>query len=145
VPELTGPIAWQGAFITLRVMQSHDRVAALKRAGRAYTAPQDIRALLDTGASCTCLDREVVAILELETRGVIDIHTPSTGPSYERRNQFDATLVLGIGTNRPLEATVPVIESEFRSRGFDALIGRDLLNLCVLTYDGPAGQFTLRW
>jgi hypothetical protein len=31
----------------------------------------------------------------------------------------------------------------FESAGVDALIGRDILAMCILTYNGDTGQFTL--
>ena len=70
----------------------------------------------------------------------------STGlAGSEPRDVFDASLVLGEGESDPLESTVEVIQCDFASRGFYALIGRDILCRCVLTYDGPANMFHLSW
>ena len=40
-------------------------------------------------------------------------------------------------------ATVPVVAAELQQQQIDALIGRDILSLCVLTYNGSMGWFTL--
>ena len=80
--------------------------------------------------------------MSLLHRGTAEVHTPSTGLGVEHRDVFDASLVLGEGESNPLESTVEVIQCDFASRGFYALIGRDILCRCVLTYDGPANMFT---
>jgi len=146
VPILADRIEVQhGATVSVTVMQSPDYVAALKRAGRPFASPMAVLGILDTGASCSALDSRIVRLMSLQHRGVAEIHTPSTGAGVVHKGVYDATLALGETTGRPISATVPVIECEFASRGFLALIGRDLLNLCILTYDGPTGRFQLEW
>lgn len=146
MPALTGRIDPQhGATVFVKIMQSPNYVKALKKANRRYLTPISILAILDTGASGRALDGQVIAAMRLLYRGNVAVHTPSTGPNLIFRDQYDATLVIGEAEHPPLTATVPVIESEFASRGFYALIGRDILSRCVLTYDGPAGTFTLSW
>ncbi len=83
--------------------------------------------------------------MSLLHRGHAEIHTPSTGLGVEHRDVYDASLVLGENESSPLTSTVEVIQCEFASRGFYALIGRDILCRCVLTYDGPANMFHLSW
>lgn len=39
----------------------------------------------------------------------------------------------------------PLLETDLSSARCDALIGRDVLARCVLTLDGPSGEFTLRY
>ncbi len=39
--------------------------------------------------------------------------------------------------------TVAVIESELEVQGFQVLVGRDVLENCLLVYDGQTGIFTL--
>jgi hypothetical protein len=85
----------------------------------------------------------VVSGLGLEHRGVVNIHTPSTGSAHVQLDQYDASLILGEGHPFPLVLTVPVVACDLTSQGFDALIGRDVLGRCQLHYDGPAGTFTL--
>ena len=53
--------------------------------------------------------------------------------------------ILTIGAGRPgsLAVVCQVIECELASQGFFALIGRDVLSKCILTYDGPADRFIL--
>jgi hypothetical protein len=79
----------------------------------------------------------------LDPRGIVRIHTPSTGTNYEERNQYDASLVIGEGYPTPLTLTLPVLGCDFASEGFLALIGRDVLDRCFLMYDGPEKTYTL--
>jgi hypothetical protein len=141
--SLSGPIDKLGATVLVKVMQSPQRVEALKKQNMPFAGPIVVSALLDTGASCSCLDRRVIGILGLESRGSISILTPSTGPAYVERGQFDATLVLGEGQDHPLARTLPVIETDLGEHSFLALIGRDLLSSCILTFDGPANRFEI--
>lgn len=137
--------ARHGATVFMTIMQSEQYVEALKKAGLAYATPIAVLAILDTGASVSALDSQVIAALSLQYRGQAEIHTPSTGAGVVHRDQYDATLVIGENESPPLIATIPVIECEFASRGFHALIGRDILRHCRFTYDGPTNRFGLEW
>jgi hypothetical protein len=145
MPRIEGKVDERGLLIDVKIMLTSSRVEALKRAGRPYAPPMTIVALVDTGASCSCVDKNVLDGLGLAKRGFVAIHTPSTGAGYIDRAQYDACLVLGEGQAGALVFTLPVIESEFASQGFLALIGRDVLKSYVLVYDGPASKFTLEW
>lgn len=140
---LKGRVADRGPMIDVKVMQSQERVDALKQAKLSYSQPVTINGLLDTGASSSALDSNLVRSLGLEPRGIIKIHTPSTGSQYEVRNQFDACFVVGEGHPKPLVLTLPVLACDLASEGFLALIGRDILDQCFLMYDGPSSIFTL--
>jgi len=135
---LKGKMTELGPMVDVKVMPSSQRVAALKKAEMPYPQPLTVIGVLDTGAGCSCLDRTVVQQLGLDPRGIIRIHTPSTGTKYEERNQYDVCMVIGEGCPEPLALTIPVLGCEFASEGFLALIGRDVLDRCLFEYNGPA-------
>lgn len=145
MPEISGPIEAAGAYIPIRIMQSPELVQALGAAGLSPATPTTILALLDTGASISALDPLLIRQLGLQERGLTHIHTPSTGPAVASCREFDAMISLGASEAEPLVLTISVIEAEFASQGFLGLIGRDILNAGVLTYDGPAGVFSFSW
>jgi hypothetical protein len=146
MPSLSSPIDPQhDAMAWVKVMQSPEYVDALKKAGERYATPISILGILDTGASVSALDAQIIARMSLLDRGYAEIHTPSTGLGIEYRGVYDASLVLGENEPSPLTSTVEVIRCEFASRGFYALIGRDILCRCILTYDGPANTYHLSW
>jgi hypothetical protein len=142
---LTGQISALGPLVQFKAMQSRQRVEALKKAGIPFSSPSVGLGLLDTGASCSALDRGLIAGLGLDFRGITHIHTPSTGPAFQACNQFDACIILGETQPQPLMVTLPVIESDFATQGFHALIGRDVLRHCVFTFEGPNGSFRLEF
>jgi hypothetical protein len=78
--------------------------------------------------------------------GSVPIHTSTTGPNYELRDQYDASIFLvdpQDGTTK--EFTVGIIGADLACEGFVAIIGWDLLSKCVFHCDGPAGKFSLSW
>jgi hypothetical protein len=146
VPHLAQQIGAAGPIIDARVWLSAARRQALAAAGQPLPAAVPIRALVDTGASCTCIDPVVLKALGLAPTGVAAVHTPSTsGGAPHMANQYDVSLVL---VNPKLTYTfhvLAVMESDLQSQGtnIDALLGRDALSACLLVYDGQTGIFTL--
>lgn len=121
---------------------SEAREGALKRTGQPIPPLVPIRALIDTGASCTCLDPSVVTALNLTPTGSVSVNTPSTGTTPHTADQYDVGLAIPIGTPLILR-TIPVVASELLPQGFHALIGRDILEQCLFVYNGKDGFFTL--
>src|SRR5207247_5577360 len=115
-----------GPLVQFKAMQSRQRVEALKRAGISFSSPSVGLGLLDTGASCSALDRGLITSLGLDFRGITYIHTPSTGAYIQPCNQFVVCIVLGETELHPLMVTLPAIESDFSTQGFQALLARDL-------------------
>jgi hypothetical protein len=91
------------------------------------------------------VDHRIVQALDLDYRGQVPIHTPSSGSDLDYRDQYGVGVVLGEMTEKPLEFTLPVIECDFANEGFLSLIGRHVLSRCQLCFDGPSGTFTLTW
>lgn len=118
-------------------------------AGQPVPRPVRIRALVDTGASCTCIDPSVLAELKLTPTGSVSVNTPSTGATPHTADQFDVALL--IPGPDPAAAplvfdTIPVVSSELlNAQGFHSLIGRDILDLCLFNYNGAVRLFTLAY
>jgi len=104
-----------------------------------------MNALIDTGASCTCVDPAIIQALGLSPTGSTLMFTPSTGAQGHVTDQFDASLQIYRTTQEPpLEIPIiAVVASALRVQGIDALIGRDVLQYCLLSYNGMEGFFTL--
>jgi hypothetical protein len=58
-------------------------------------------------------------------------------------DQFDVALGIDHPKNPMVLLTVPVISTALAAQGIQALIGRDVLQNCLLIYDGAAGNLTL--
>ena len=143
MPTLSAPISIAGPLIDCFIAVSQPRQNALARAGQPVPAPVAARALIDTGASCTCIDPRVVQPLGLTPIGVTQVHTPSTQGNVHGCSVYDASLVIRTPVGNLSIGTLPVIEATLSVQGFEVLIGRDVLTKCMLVYDGPMNRFTL--
>lgn len=128
---------------------SQARRQALEEQGQAVPTPILIRALVDTGATCTCIDTATLAPLQISPTGQSTLQTASTGNAPVLANQFDVALVIPGPTqgSAPLVfETIPIVALDgLSTQGFQALIGRDILSKCVLHYNGDMGLFTLAY
>ena len=105
--------------------------------GKTPPAPKSGLALIDTGASNTCIDEQAARELGLP---VIDVANMQSA-SHEKHpcNIYPVQIITPIVTlNAPR-----VMGAALVSQGLLVLIGRDVLQSCTLFYNGPAGQFTL--
>ena len=123
------------------------RADALTAAGQQVPDVQKMTALIDTGASCTCVDPDIIQALSLTPTGSIQVFTPSTGSQAHTADQYDARIQIFCTAHQaPLELpVVPIIASKLKSQGIDALIGRDILAHCLLSYNGQSGFYTLAY
>lgn len=104
--------------------------------------------LVDTGASCTCVDPQFVASLQLIATGNVPMQTPSTAGVPVYCNQYDVSAFLpdsGSGGGGFYIGALPVIETSFAGQGIEGLIGRDIIDRCTMVYNGSAGMFTLAY
>lgn len=149
MPHFTLHLLQNAPIVRAVISVSQARAAALTAAGKAIPSMIPVQALVDTGASSTCLDPYVISTLELTPTGSVPCHTPSTGSQPAMMNQYDVGIIIPgpTPTHAPfIVGTLPVVETAlFTAQGFHALIGRDILQHCVLIYNGSLGQFTLAY
>lgn len=126
---------------------SASRAKALRDANQPVPNPVQIRGLVDTGASCTCIDPKVLTDLGLTPTGTTTVITAGNLP--EEREQYDVTLIIPGATqgDPALEIdAIPVVASKLLDiQGFHALIGRDVLGTCVMNYNGTMRTFTIAY
>jgi predicted aspartyl protease len=107
--------------------------------GIAIPSPITGNALIDTGASGTCIDEQIAQQMQLPIIDQAHISTPSHDSTsvnvYPVHFNFLGSPVQ-IDCNRALGATLS-------NQGIIVLISRDVLQHCVLIYNGIAGSFTL--
>lgn len=146
MPHFTLNIDPAGPVLTALVHVSEGRRTALEAEGLPVPAPRTIRALVDTGASFTSIQPEVMQVLGLTPTGTVDIVTPSTGQDVHTTETYDVDFVIPKSPTEPPLAipNLRVAACElFLRQGIHALIGRDVLSRCVLVYNGEANVFTL--
>ncbi len=129
--QLRGPILQ----VSLTIEQSAGK--GLVAQGKTVPAPRSGLALIDTGASNTCVDEQTAKDLGLP---VIDVANMQSA-SHEKHscNVYPVQIITPIVTLNAPRA----MGAALASQGLLVLIGRDVLQNCNLFYNGPAGQFTL--
>ena len=137
--EVPPAIALQmrGPLIQVSVTIEENAGKALLSQGKVVPTPKTGWALIDTGASNTCVDEQAAKELGLP---VIDVGTMLSA-THERVpcNIYPvqvATPIVSLNSPRTMGAALA-------AQGLLVLIGRDVLQRCNLFYNGPIGQFTL--
>lgn len=145
MPHFTSPIVAEGPILNVIFTVSEARRRALEKADRPVPSLVQVRGLVDTGASHTCVDPSIIQALEIPDSGFASMVTPTTGSSSVRKSTYDVGLAI-FATNQdpPYHIrNMAVAECELSNQGFHALIGRDVLSKCILHYNGAAGVYTL--
>lgn len=149
MPHFSLQISTKGALLGAFIGVSIPRRDALKAAGQVVPDLVQIQALIDTGASATCLDPSVLQTLNLTATGSAPIETPSTGGKPVIADQYDVSLLVPPGDLNQIPLiveTLPVLCLPLLvSFGYHALIGRDILTKCVFLYNGSIKFFTLAY
>lgn len=112
---------------------------ALQRGGLQIPVPRVGLALIDTGASTTAVDHQVLTGLGLTPTDVTQVATPSgvvQQPVYACNITFPGTPIPTLPFN-------VVIGSSLAPLGFSVLIGRDVLRFFQIVYNGVEGMWTL--
>jgi predicted aspartyl protease len=136
-----GDLVAAGPGLQISVGPSRELMNALTPLGTRFAPPQLVAALIDTGASSTVLNPEVIARLNIKPVGVATIVTPSTTSAvicnrYHINVYFSEDFVV---------ENVFAIEAPMGGVPYQCLIGRDILRFATLVYAGPRNQFTLEF
>lgn len=138
MPHFTVTLDQRGAPVQVIFAATQARRNALVAAGLAIPPPIAATLILDTGASMTSIDKDVIAKLGLQPTGSTAILTPSTGPTPHQCATFDVDLVVATqGGGFKHVAALPVIEGDYSAQGHQGLIGRDVLAEWRVVYSGP--------
>ncbi len=145
MPILRREIGWEGALAEVVVRVGSARRRVLHRNQMTIPSPVVIKAQIDTGSNYSGLDLRVFQALELF--GEVDIEPVFTASTDEVPHPAPVYVVsltlLGAEGDRSF-GDMRVLAHRFsdheEARG---IIGRELLDQCLLTYDGPGKRFTL--
>jgi predicted aspartyl protease len=122
-----------------------DHAKKLAAAGQPIPASVTGVALIDTGASSSCIDIGVATKLGLVAINQASVHTPG-GPATQ--SVFAVRMEFTGCTLKPLDSWF-VLGSQLTSLGaiagapLVALLGRDYLGGAVLVYNGPIGAWLI--
>jgi len=82
-----------------------------------------VKAQWDTGATGTCISKELAKKLKLVPTGLVNVQTPS-GNGTMNKYMIDLTL-----NNEVRIRNLPVMDSEIGKQGIDVLIGMDIISM----------------
>lgn len=129
--RLIGPI--------IEIMVVPPRPVAIKLQEEGHEIPsKTIIALIDTGASGSCVNESVAKELGLIARDIVSISTPS---GITQQPIYDLGISLPKLTDRIINVAAP--GSNLENQPYQALIGRDILSICTLIYNGWDNSYQL--
>jgi len=129
-----------GPVLEILISLTSSRRYALNRFQLPIPAPLAVRALIDTGATYSCIDLSVVSQLNLLSSYEVMVFTPGTGGVPQQMKQYEVDVEV---PNVGLFPRIAAIEAALSAQGIQALIGRDILARCLFVFDGPANSFSI--
>jgi len=109
--------------------------------------PVAVQGLIDTGASISVISKSLVSRLRLVSRGDCKVTGfDRTGDTPERFLNYPVSIQLLDESGEVLleKSEMQVISSSLPERGYELLIGCDLLEAFQLEINFPVGTFSLR-
>jgi hypothetical protein len=144
---VSGRITKDGAIVVVLVGVSKNRQALLEKHGFPIPKQIPVNAQLDIGSFATAFLPTVFTSLGVMPFGVIPVRTPSTKPGQPCLcDQFDVSVTFLSGMTPITVSSVHAIASDDFDRhvdGVNAILGRDILDKCILNYCGPDRIFQL--
>jgi hypothetical protein len=143
MPNLTFLVASdQPPVIRLAVAAPEEQAGMLRAANRPVPLPVVVPALLDTGSRESLISQDIADQLGLDRAGVRDIF--GVGGNISVSGDVCVFRLFFAGGPADLLAhSAPVIAvPSLNHLGARMIVGRDLLRLCVVIYNGPYGICT---
>jgi hypothetical protein len=143
MPHFTVLIGSEGPVIDLAVAVGGSQRARLMAQRVAVPSSMTVRALIDIGSDISAVHPQVLQQFGMPEAGSIHIRRPGMGGGFRVASLFDVRLSIGGLRPSALWVSTQVIGVEPSTPAVLALIGRDVLELCTLFYNGPRGELTL--
>jgi hypothetical protein len=148
VPKLELDVRRNGLLVEGHVWLSPQRREAMFRKGLDVRPRIPVTLIIDTGADSTMLSTQLIRSLGLEVPiNQTKVLTSGSRGVPEHCDIFDVELEIQGAANQaswrlpPLEVLARPLENQ----GTDGMIGRDVLKLGILHYDGPHNTFSLTY
>jgi len=130
-------LIFHGPTIELLILPPKSVVEALHKQGKKIPQKK-VLALIDTGATCTCIDSSVAKELELVS---FDAKKVQTAGGEDLQAAYDVSVVLPLAKHMGIQ--VQVLEAKLTNQPYSALLGRDILRECTLIYNGWNNSYQL--
>ncbi len=133
----------QGPVIEVQVETPNLLAQYLKNKGKTVPGPTKGMALIDSGATISCVDSDVIRRLGVKPIGVTTVLTaggPKRQNCYPARFSFPQQKMY-FEFSRVMGADLK--GQSIMGKDLVALLGRDVLSRCLFIYNGPNATFTL--
>jgi predicted aspartyl protease len=128
-----------GPCVQIIIGLAQSFVEQLVQQGQTVPQPVTGMALVDTGASTTCIDDVLAQNLGFPVIDVVQMTSASHAGTEANVYPIQMEIV-----GSPIRVNVPrAIGANLTPQGIVALIGRDYLQHCTLFYNGFTGEITL--
>jgi hypothetical protein len=106
--------------------------------------PVAVRALVDSGAARSIVQASIPGVLGLDPVDAVELHTASTDGTPTEHPVFAISLFFSGFPGGMLDPDLRVVEiGDLGGLGAAMLLGRDVLDRCLLIYAGPERRFTI--
>ena len=141
MPFLTsrGNIQQTGPIIQVIIVPPQPVAEQLKKEGKPVPTFKAV-GLIDTGASSTCINQDIVTGLSLIS---FDSQKVFTAGGETQQLLYDIGIVLPISQPNILSVQSPC--ADLKGQPFQVLLGRDVLSKCSLFYNGSDNSFVLHF
>ena len=135
----TAELQQEGPRIRISISAPQEEIEIGRAFAIEYPEPLSILALIDTGASLTVINPELVQSCRLSQTGFTKISSAGNVgdyPTYAARIEFPGQDLRGFDI-------IPVVGCKLPQQSISCLIGRDILRRWTLTYNGRTGEVTV--
>lgn len=129
----------RGPVVQVSISLAQSFAATLAQQGSPIPSPVVGFALIDTGASNTCIDDEAAQAMGLP---VIDVGSMQSASHAKTASNIYPVQIEIIGFRIQFQS-LRTMGAALKPQGLLLLLGRDLLQRCALFYNGMAGEITL--
>jgi hypothetical protein len=138
-------LAAMGPVVQIRIEVPSALAASLVAANQLVPNPVDGVALIDTGATITSIHAAILVSMGINPVGVANVGTaggPQQQSTYAARFSFPGTPLPGFELTQVIGCDLSG-QTVLNQQPLLGLIGRDVLAMAVLVYNGSAGMFSL--
>src|SRR5256885_8960666 len=127
-----------GPVVAIQVEIPTVLAQALTQAGKPVPQPVSGQALIDTGATLSAVDSQVVTSLGIAPTGLTNV---GHAAGADQQPAFPARVVIpAFGLAVDIQSA---LGAQIQSQGIIALLGRDFLRQMLFVYNGTLGVLTL--
>lgn len=147
MPQIVLPVQSNGLLVDVQVGVSAARKAQLWKRGISIPPPVSATFIIDTGADTTLVNDQIMRTLALTPTDQAKVLTSASVGVPEVYDVFDVELEIINRKGQPSWTLQPlaVLAKHLPNQGTDGMLGRDVLGLGVLEYDGPRAVFKLMY